>query len=767
MNLFNKCIAALFFCLYSITAFPQATIRGFVYEKETGEPMIFVNVFLKGTTIGTATDVNGYFSLTKVHEGTHTLAGSSVGYDSAFVTVTVTGNQILTQKLYLTKNVVSLKEVEISAAREEMKTEVQMSVTKITPREIKQVPAIGGEPDLAQYLQVLPGVIFSGDQGGQLYIRGGTPIQNKVLLDGMVIYNPFHSIGLFSVFDPDIIKNADVYTGGFAAEYGGRISSIMDISTKDGNKNRFTGKLSSSTFSSKILVEGPFKKPKNEDESTGTFVLTAKSSYLDRSSKVFYKYIDDNGLPYSFNDIYGKGVINGSNGSKWSVFGFHFDDKVNYQQVSDFNWKSFGGGSNFILIPSGSAVLLEGTVAYSQYKMTLREADELPRTSRINGFNVELNWNYFLGKDHVKFGIEALGFKTDFNFYNYAQRHISQVENTTELAGFVKYRRAAGKLVIDPSIRLHYYSSLSEFSFEPRIGLKLNISDKFRLKAAGGLYSQNLLAAVSDRDVVNLFYGFLSGSDNLPGEFRGEPIDSRLQHARHALAGIEIDLPWRIDFNAEAYIKDFNQLENINRDKIFDDVFGFKDKPDYLKKDYIIEKGLAKGIDFLLKYDYKRIYVWFVYSLGFVTRTDEFREYAPHFDRRHNINLVTSYTFGKKLDWEVNARWNFGSGFPFTKTQGFYEYLNFQQGLNVNYTTANGILGILYGDLNEGKLPYYHRLDVSVKKTFVLGKNSNLDVTGSIVNVYDRENIFYFDRVRGERVNQLPILPSIGASLTF
>src|SRR5207244_1408892 len=122
-------------------------------------------------------------------------------------TVTVKENEIVSKKLYLEKKTVRLQEVEITGAKEEQQTKVQMGVTKITPREIKQVPAIGGEPDLAQYLQIVPGVIFTGDQGGQLYIRGGTPVQNKVLLDGMVIYNPFHSIGLFSVFDADIIKS--------------------------------------------------------------------------------------------------------------------------------------------------------------------------------------------------------------------------------------------------------------------------------------------------------------------------------------------------------------------------------------------------------------------------------------------------------------------------------------------------------------------------------------------------------------------------------
>ena len=228
------------------------------------------------------------------------------------------------------------------------------------------VPTIGGEADLAQYMQVIPGVVFTGDQGGQLYIRGGSPIQNKVLLDGMIIYSPFHSIGLFSVFDTDIIRNTDVYTGGFNAEYGGRISSIMDIRTIDGNKKDIGGKVSANTFGSKLFLEGPLS-----NSGSSSFVFSGKTSYLDKSSDLFYKfpilYFDEKGLPYSFTDLYGKLSSKGKNGSKISFFGFNFRDNVNYENISELQWESKGLGSEFILIPSGSPVLIEGNFAWSSY----------------------------------------------------------------------------------------------------------------------------------------------------------------------------------------------------------------------------------------------------------------------------------------------------------------------------------------------------------------------------------------------------------------
>jgi hypothetical protein len=733
-----------------------ANIRGFVYFSENAEPAIYTSVYLKGTNHGVTTDLNGFYSITRVAAGTYTLMVTFVGYDTISVEVPVREDEIITKKLFLKKSIKELSEVEVSAEKQENKTDVKVSVTKITPKEMKQVPTIGGEPDLAQYLQILPGVVFTGDQGGQLYIRGGSPIQNKVLLDGMTIYNPFHSIGLFSVFDADIIRGVDVYTGGFNAQYGGRISSIMDITTRDGNKKRFAGKFAGNTFTSKLVLEGPLKKLDEQSGGSSSYIFAGKTSYMQQSSKVFYEYVNENGLPYNFTDLYGKISLNNTSGSKVNFFGFNFTDDVDYSDITKLNWKSTGYGANFVLVPAASAVLLDGAFSYSNYDMMLDEVSRSPRSSSISGFNVNLNFTYFMGKDEIQYGIEGQGFSTDFDFFNSINRHIDQTENTTEIGGFLRYKKVAGKFVIEPGFRSNYYASLSEFSAEPRLGLKYNLSDKVRLKAAGGLYSQNLLSASSDRDVVNLFYGFLAGSDNIPDEFKGEEVSSLLQTASHAIVGIEVDLPMHLSLNVEAYIKDFSQLENLNRNKLYDD-----------DKDFIIETGTAKGVDFLLKYDYRRVYVWAVYSLGYVNRYDGIQTYTPHFDRRHNVNLVAAITFGKKLNWEASTRWNYGSGFPFTRQAGFYELLTFSDGLNTDYTTSNGDLGIVLGELNKGQLPDYHRLDFSLKRTFVLSNRSTLEANVSAINTYDRQNIFYIDRVTGTRVDQLPFLPSAGVSLTF
>lgn len=768
-NLVGLLLAVFFVFGFDVQAQESgtATIRGFVYDKTTGEPILFTNVFLKGTTMGASTDVNGFFSITRVPAGNYTLMSTYLGYDTASVQLSVKAGAIVNQKLFLNKSSIRLSEIEVSAEKQEQLTSVKVSVETVTAKQITQIVSVGGEADIAQYLSVLPGVVFTGDQGGQLYIRGGSPVQNKVLLDGMIIYNPFHSIGLFSVFDTDIIKNADVYTGGYNANHGGRISAVMDISTRDGNQKRLSGKAGVSPFQARLLLEGPLTKPKDEESFAPTFIISGKSSYLDKTSKYLYSYADSNGLPFSFNDIYAKTSFKAKNGSKLNLFGFSFNDAVRFRQVADISWSSLGIGANFVLIPEGTTSLISGTMAYSDYGSKQVEADGAPRESSITGFNGNFSVTQFYAKDELIYGFDVVGFSTDFRFTNPSRRIISQQESTTELAGFMKYKKVTDKLVLEPGMRLHYYSSLSEMSFEPRLGLKYNMTNNIRFKFAGGLYSQNLISAVSDRDVVNLFFGFLSGPDNLPRTFDGQEVTSKLQKARHLIAGVEVDLTKNLELNFETYIKDFNQLTNINRDKIYDDTEEFADQPDYLKKDFIIERGQAYGFDVRLKYEKKRFYAWGTYSWTYVDRFDGIRTYNPSFDRRHNVNLVTTYTFGKDYNWEFSGRWNFGSGFPFTQTAGFYPKLDFSDGVNTDIIGQNGNLGVIYAGFNEGRLPTYHRLDLSLKYTLAVTTRSELDINLSVSNVYNRDNIFYFDRVRFRQVNQLPILPSLGLLYSF
>lgn len=758
-----------------LTSFSQnCTFRGFVYDKETGTPLVSAIVTFKSSNQGAYTDGEGLFAIAELKPGKYIAYATNVGYDTVFFALEAKSGKVISHNFYITSKSKQLNQVYVNADKIRKTKEINISKTTIKPVQLTRIPSVGGEPDLVQYLQVLPGVVFSGDQGGQLYIRGGSPVMNKVLLDGLTVYNPFHSIGLFSVFDSDILKSVDVYSAGFSSEYGGRISAIVDVKTRDGNKNKFSGKVNSSPFNSKVLLEGPLKKYE-AGKSSSSFIVSYKNSYLNKSAPVFYPNVNDGILPYSFSDLYSKLSFNSAKGSSMSIFGFDYSDAVDFPNSTSYNWKSRGLGTKFLLIPDGSKTILDGSVTFSNYLIQQIELDTRPRKSGINGYNVNLNFSRFVNEsDKLKYGLEMNGFRTDFEFYNTLNRKIYQNENTSEINAYFNYLKNFNKRVLlETGMRMQRYASLQETTLEPRLRLKYNISKRLRFKASTGIYSQNLMSAVSDRDVVNLFYGFLSGPTDLPETFMGEEVTSKLQKSRHAVAGFEYDINSISEVNLEGYIKDFTQITNINRDKIFDNTRENQaTRPYYLYENYIVENGEAYGFDVTYKLENKRWYLWNVYSFNIVNRNDGRRTYQPHFDRRHNINIVGSYDFGKDLVWNANVRWNFGSGFPFTLTQGFYEQLNFNGGASTDYTTTNGDLGILYDDLNRGRLPYYHRLDASIKRKINFKREDKdskrkAEIIASVTNVYNRQNIFYFDRINYKRENQLPLLPSLSLSYSF
>lgn len=778
----------LFFFLPALLLSQKGTVRGNVFDKGDATPVAFATVGIEGTGLGATTDLNGFFTISDIPVGPHKLKVSFIGYTDFVLDIEVKKGEILYQNVFLVEGN-QLEEVVVSGKKTQAKSEVQVSKIAITPKQIRSLPSAGGQADVAQYLTVLPGVVFTGDQGGQLYIRGGSPVQNRILLDGMTIYNPFHSIGFFSVFETELIRNVDVLTGGFNADYGGRVSAVVDVKTREGNRKRLSGLISGSPFQAKALIEGPLIPLKEEGGSSISFVLTGKKSLIDRTARSLYGYVGDTtdvfglfeqselwkapnrdtnlvrGVPFEYGDLYGKITLLTGNGSKLNVFGFNYTDGVDYG-ITNFGWNSSGGGLDFTVIPANSNTIISGVITVSGYDSHIEESDRLPRTSSISGYSAGLNFTNFGRDSEFKYGIELNGFKTEFEFINFKGYSIGQTENTTEISTYGKFRRKIGPLVIEPGVRLQYYQSLNDFALEPRLGLKYNITDRLRFKAAGGLYSQNLLSTVNERDIVNLFVGFLSGPEEAlykPGAQPGveaNRTDHRLQKSIHGVTGFEIDVTDNFDLNVEGYYKRFTQLIALNRNKL-----------EATDPNFITETGDAYGIDLSVKIEAKRAYLWGAYSLGFVTRNDGEEVYPPVFDRRHNLNLVGTYQLGKKKNWEAGVRWNFGSGFPFTQTQGFYNNVTFGDGVNTDVLGGNSDpkdIGIIYADKrNGGRLPYYHRMDISLKRIFKFSKHSLLEVTASATNAYNRPNIFYFDRVRYTRVNQLPILPSLSATFQF
>lgn len=759
-------------------------LRGFLFDKDNGEPIVFAKLILEmegaaedAPVIGATTDLDGFFSFPKLEKGTYTLSVKTMEYVELTKEIVLDEKEIVTVRYELEKaeEVKQIEEINVYADDRTKRNQVEMSVIKLDKKGLERIPSMGAENDITSALAVTPGVVTTGDQGGQVYVRGGTPIQNKILLDGMTIYNPFHSIGFFSVFETELIKSADIYTGGFGSEYGGRIASIMDITYRDGNMKQFGGKISASPFMAKAVLEGPLYRGEDAG-SGGSFIFSAKHSLLDYTSRTLYPYTNDgDGLPFSFTDLYGKTTIKTGAGSKISLFGFNNRDAVLYPDIANLSWTSSGGGLNFLLLPSESKMILNGHVNASNYSILFEENEgQEPRRSDITGFNMGFDFDYFITKNSdISFGFDIGGFSTDFSTFNQLNREISIENFNLEFATYINYRIKAGRWVINPGIRTQTYLSIPVTIPEPRIGAKYNITEDLRFKLSAGRYSQNFTAAASDKDVVTLFFGFLSAPTNIQSNFTkpdGEIVQPEhgLQMAWHGISGFEYDFSKKLSLNIEGYYKYFPQLSNINMNKLYDDIPEFNEIDDVFKKDFIIESGYAYGADVVLKYQTNRLYLWGVYSYMISERWDGFNWYPPIFDRRHNLNLVGNYLFGEKKNLELSLRWNFGTGLPFTPTAGYYQGETFDQGVTTDYTTSNpNEVSFLLGNFNSERMPTYHRFDVTIKHRKEFENKSMLETTIGVTNIYNRDNIFYVNRVTNEKIFQLPILPSAGISYKF
>lgn len=772
-SLIHTGLTLLTCCLFTAQGLlaQQSLIKGFVKDKESGEPVELANVVIQNTSYGAATDEHGFFFIVDIPPGSYVIEVYRLGYTRHIEDISLDEGETENLFFSLGKTSYALDEVSISAARTKARTQIRVSEIEVRPEDISRLPSFGSMPDIAQHLQTLPGVVSSGDAGGQIYIRGGSPIQNKVIMDGAVLYNPFHSSGLYSVFDLDAVRKTEVYTGGFGAEFGGSLSSVIDVTTRYGNITRYSGKADISTIGSKLLIEGPISRPKPQKKSNSSFLAYYKTSYFDKAAKSIYSYVDRD-LPFSFHDLYGKISLFSKEAFRANIYAFSFQDRSGSEgSAFDYAWKNQGFGSNFYMAPPLSSTLIHIFFAVSGFHMELNEASYTPRESGVNSVNLGIRINNYFGSHYVKYGIEINTLKTEYFYYSTNYNPTEQSNNSSEVAGYFSFFGNYNKFLIRPGLRITLYSALNKVSLEPRISVKYLVTDRFRLKLAGGLYTQNLISAASDRDIINYFRGYLSAPVNIAATKEIRNIDYLLQNAWHVILGTEFEVGNRLFLNLEAYYKGYPQLINYNRDKLLNE-FDYPERPEILTKDFILETGNSRGIETSLDYRSTRFSATLVYSLSKTERTYENPEgekitYRPHFDRTHNVNVMGSLYLSRDGSWELNIRWNLGSGFPFTPAKGYYESNTLDELQIDNPMSQNGSLDLYYGTYNGGQLPAYHRLDASVKKIFELKDNMRIETELNVINVYNQKNIYYVDRANNSIVYQLPCLPGIRLGFTF
>jgi hypothetical protein len=740
--------------------------------QNTGDPSFFGRVrdaelrtTLPGATVmisqagkpikGDITDSNGQFSFIDIDPGTYVVTTSFLGYESKVDTLQIPRKELLDILLQPTRTL--LKEVLVETARLDANRFVA-GLETVRTEDLTRVPMPDVSYDLAGYLLTLPGVVSTGDRGGQLFIRGGTPTQNLVLVDGMRIFQPFHIVGFYSAFPADIISYADVYAGGFSARYGGRISSVIDIKTINGSKEKLTYSASIAPFLSGFNVSIPIRPGDT------SLLISARESIIDRISPSLL----GQELPFRFGDRYVKLHSYLNQTSSLTLTALSTSDEGNLETSNDIDdrtyrkstWKNKAFGGKYQYIPPESAVMTELSVYYSSLKSRYRPTRDELRTADVSDLNLNIGFIYLLGPSQLHFGIFG---NTNFFDYKLGSLGTEGESGVTSVGSFFESQFNIGKKIrVEPGVRLEIFSRGLKNTIAPRgriTFLPSGTGSHNQFSLAGGVYHQQIVGLNNEQDVSDVFTIWSASPTNTP-----------VPKAVHLIGGWKgRPRPW-LELTLEGYRKNLSNISfpvfgnAINKVAEFSKVDGFAhgvdSKVEVTTQNFFFSLSVSKS-----KVEYhrsaQRATGVFRPNFGQATTLDENTFNPPH-DRREQVNAMVQYRMGAS---KFSLRWQYGSGLPFTQVNGYYADLsNSVDPKNTDYVTENGTTFVSRSELYGARLPTYHRLDMTVERSFLL-PGAELTAMAGVINVYDRNNIFEYNIFTGSRIDQLPIIPSVGIRL--
>lgn len=708
-------------------------LRGFVTDEKNGEALAYGNVYIEELKTGASTDEKGYFFITSIPSGKkYNVTFSYVGYQSKSVEVFIAPNKTTQVDVELSSEGVELQTIEKIGERVIEQNATDIGLQRIAIKQLESLPK-GVETDVFRSLQFIPGVRSTGDVSARYYVRGGASNENLVMLNGTTVYNPFHAMGLFSVIDPDMINSIEFYKGGYGAQFGERMSSVLKITSKDGNKNNFGVKASSSYLTGKVLLEGPIPD--------GSFILTARKSY---NNDILRKFFNEQNAPFDFYDGFFK--INYSNpefirDAKFEVYGFLSYDELDEDDPfkESFNWQNNLFSFKWLQVYD-SPLLTDFGIHVSQFKGEVVPNLSLvsPKSNEVSDITFKGDFTYlFDSKDEVGVGVHIKTIDTKLFLLNPNGSPAEIEDFSSNISLYAKYnflRYENFGLEFGNRFNLIGLTEAGSFRMEPRISATYMIFPFMKFKAAWGLYLQEITTLTDENEVISLFEPWVIIPDYL------NPSVSR-----HYTAGLETNLE-NLTINIEGYYKSITDLPALNQNKKAAD-----------DKDLVAGNGEAYGAEVYTKYDLSPFALTTTYTLSYAYKDIENWVYYPRYDSRHAFNVILEYKIG--WGWEASALWTYNTGLPFTPLVGFYDRAEIDNLHNYPYIIESFYPYSLLGDKNIGRLPDYHRLDLSVSKSFEIGF-AKFSLDFSVINVYNRKNIFYFKRDSAERVNMLPFLPT-------
>ncbi len=745
-------VAAL---LLTVAVAQAATVSGFVRDARDGEPLSYVSVYLKDRSAGTATDKTGYYILGGLDEGEHTIVFSIVGYKELERLVMLKSDRPARLDVRLSVAAIPVPGVVSSAARERFRREVDIGVKRLDVRELKIAPGFI-EQDLFRSLQALPGVVAVSDLASALYVRGGSPDQNLVLLDDVPIYNPYHLGGLFSTFNMDALSGAELKAGTFPAEYGNAVSSVLDVETRQGNSEHYAGKWDLGLLTSKLTFEGPLPR--------GSFLVSGRRTYIDAITWVISKAAryPDAYLPYYFYDLQAKVNLDLSELDRITLSGYSGDDIIHFGDSTgsfDFRWGNYTlalkerhSFSPRVLLTS---ILTHGRnrVGFSAREFFAAETSHSSLRMTIYDYGLKEDLTYFADSNHtIRAGFEA----KYLDITNHLQVDTSELWNASAEAGYLALHigdkwRPNERWVANSGVRLEYFSSGGHVRLSPRLSAKYFLREDLALTAGLGRYYQ-YLSIPFPRDELTLKLPTALFQQWIPADSQYAPV-----WANHALVGAEKWLSEGTQLTLEAYFKNMGNL--LETPSGLPGILG-ESESDTVR--FNTGTGWASGLELLLR----RRGSWFGYGLTFARRTFDSTSFCPVFDARHNFNLAWAASLGK--GWSLNLQWVLRTGFPYTGPIGQYQYVEPEPDPNDPYGQRYWWT-VLSGRRGNYRLPPYHRLDIGLDKVFRMFK-MNCTFYAQVVNAYAARNVMWYNytsdehgRIVREPFVLLPIpMPSIG-----
>ncbi len=786
------------------------TISGTVTDKETGETLIGVTVLDRHSNKGTLTDVNGRFSLTLKKDSVD-LSVSYVGYSPVMERFFLDANRTYHFQLF---HSIELKEVTVTAERVQDVKSSQMSATEMPIEQIKAIPVLFGEADIVKAIQLLPGVQSGNEGSSGMYVRGGGPDENLYLLDGVVLYNVNHMGGFFSAFNTDAVKNVTLYKGSFPARFGGRLSSVLDVTANNGNNQQLHGNVSIGLISAKLCLEGPIVKEKT------TFNISARRTYADLFMVPIIKAIqkkkeggssggEDFKAGYWFYDINAKATHKFSDKSRLFASFYMGSDKVyaNVRTATGLGEDQYMGSKdrwgnilaalrwNYALTPK---IFMNVTGSYTRYTNSLFGSVE--KSAEGSGSQMSTITGQYDS------GIQDLTLRADFTytpnpnhnvkFGTYYTRHWFTPEvmsgqvnyfDQIQMSDTLKVDTATGVRMIPANeyvlfaeddwsigqmVKVNYGLHLSGFqvensfypSIQPRLSGRLLLTDDLSLKV-GYAYMNQYMHLLSTTGI------------SLPTDL-WLPVTDRVKPMKAHQVALGLFYSWSgiADFSVEGYYK---HMSNLLEYKDGMTLFG---APDNWEDMVVMGDGWAYGVEFLVQRTIGKFTGWVGYTWsrtmhhfnreGNVLNGGE--PFPAKYDRRHDVSIVLSYKFNKKVD--ISATWVFSSGNALTLAMQRYPQASDDPD---DYDNASNVADLSYiSSRNNFRMPNYHRLDLGANfhRTF---KNKRLHRTlsVSVYNVYNRKNpyMLYVSNAEsyqgyGSALMQLslfPILPSVAYTFYF